>query len=80
MVRVAVSDRVDGYDATWQPVTVCTFAEAMEIVAKMRRSHFDFELVPNACIDDLEGIPDLDRFALYRSEIAGFGLRLEVRE
>lgn len=75
MVRVAVSDRVDGYDGSWQPVTICTFAEAMEIVSKMRRNYFDFELVPIA-----QPALELERFAFYRSESAGFGLRLEVRE
>ena len=80
MVRVAVADRVDGYDGSWQPVTMCTFAEALEIVSKMRRNCFDFELVPNDCADDSEWMQDLERFAFYRSESAGFGLRLEVRE
>lgn len=80
MVRIAVSDRVAGYDGGWQPVTICTFAEALEIVSKMRRNCFDFELVPNDCIGDTEWKPDLERFAFYRSESTGFGLRLEVRE
>lgn len=80
MVRVAVSDRVEGYDESWQPVTICTFAEAMEIVSKMRRNYFDFELIPSACIGNSEWKPDLERFAFYRSESAGFELRLEVRE
>lgn len=80
MVRVAVSDRVDGYDGDWQPMTICTFAEAMEIVESMRRTYLDFELIPNACVGDLEWKPNLDRFAFYRSESAGFELRLEVRE
>lgn len=75
MVRVAVSDRVDGYDGAWQPVTVCTFAEAMEIVAKMRRIHFDFELEMRT-----QPVLELESFAFYRSESAGFELRLEVRE
>lgn len=75
MVRVAVSDRVDGYDGDWQPVTVCTFAEAMEIVSKMRRLYFDFELEMRA-----QPVLELERFAFYRSESAGFELRLEVRE
>lgn len=75
MVRVAVSDRVDGYDGDWQPVTICTFAEAMEIVSEMRRNYFDFELETIA-----QPALELERFAFYRSESAGFELRLEVRE
>lgn len=80
MVRVAVSDRVDGYDEAWQPVMVCTFADAMEIVEKMHWNYSDFELLPNACIGDPDWNSDLERFTFYRSESTGFELRLEVRE